>query len=161
MATRLTDLDVSGLGISTLAGQTLVQYSGSLTGRDFRAIAQTAPFVLYDMVTPECLETWKALSKLVPLIWQPEIPDLTTHLVRVSDVASHSCSNFLLRRLSRKKYSISCSAQLAGPFGGSINRNSIFSCVWLSTYDTSGLPSSLQLRHLNLSMRSYELRVCT
>ncbi|KAJ7929641.1 hypothetical protein B0H13DRAFT_2228460 [Mycena leptocephala] len=41
LTTRLSSLDVSGLGISPLAGRTLVQYSGSLTGRDFRAIAQT------------------------------------------------------------------------------------------------------------------------
>ncbi|OSX60535.1 hypothetical protein POSPLADRAFT_1148718, partial [Postia placenta MAD-698-R-SB12] len=42
VATWLTDLDVSSLGLSTLAGQTLVQYSGSLTGRNFCAITQTA-----------------------------------------------------------------------------------------------------------------------
>ncbi|KAF6750688.1 hypothetical protein DFP72DRAFT_991577 [Ephemerocybe angulata] len=76
LATRLSCLDVSGLGLSPLPGQTLVQYAGSLVGRDFRAIAQVAPFVLYDMVTPECFETWKCLSKLVPLIWQPEIEDI-------------------------------------------------------------------------------------
>ncbi|KAF9808715.1 hypothetical protein IEO21_07777 [Rhodonia placenta] len=92
VATRLSDLDVSGLGISTLAGPTLVQYSGSLTGRDFRAIAQTALFVLYDMVTPDCLETWKALSKLVPLLWQPEIPDLKSHL----DLLDKEIRHFLL-----------------------------------------------------------------
>lgn len=82
LATRLSSLDVSGLGISPLAGKTLVQYSGSLTGRDFRVIAQTAPFVLYDLVSDDCRETWLALSKLIPLIWQPEIPDVEGHLVR-------------------------------------------------------------------------------
>ncbi|THH23057.1 hypothetical protein EUX98_g8121 [Antrodiella citrinella] len=40
LAARLSSVDVTGLGISPLAGQTLVQYAGSLTGRDFRAIAQ-------------------------------------------------------------------------------------------------------------------------
>ncbi|KAJ7936741.1 hypothetical protein B0H13DRAFT_2303449 [Mycena leptocephala] len=39
LTTRLSSLDVSGLGISPLAGKTLVQYSSSLTGRDFSAIA--------------------------------------------------------------------------------------------------------------------------
>ncbi|PCH45012.1 hypothetical protein WOLCODRAFT_91104 [Wolfiporia cocos MD-104 SS10] len=80
LATRLSSLDVSGLGISPLAGRTLVQYAGSLTGRDFRAIAQTAPFVIYDLVSHDCFETWVALSKLIPLIWQPEIPNLDDHL---------------------------------------------------------------------------------
>ncbi|KAK7006328.1 hypothetical protein R3P38DRAFT_3366987 [Favolaschia claudopus] len=81
LITRLTSLDVSGLGISPLAGKTLVQYSGSLTGRDFRAIAQVAPFVLYDLVPSACFETWQSLSKMIPLIWQPEIVDRESHLL--------------------------------------------------------------------------------
>ncbi|KAJ7488763.1 hypothetical protein B0H11DRAFT_1667937, partial [Mycena galericulata] len=80
LITRLSSVDVTGLGISPLAGRTLVQYSDSLTGRDFRSIAQVAPFVVYDLVSTECFETWQALSKLVPLIWQPEIEDLEAHL---------------------------------------------------------------------------------
>ncbi|KAJ7634450.1 hypothetical protein FB45DRAFT_1025398 [Roridomyces roridus] len=80
LMTRLSSLDVSGLGISPLAGRTLVKYSGSLTGRDFRAIAQVAPFVIYDLVPSDCFETWQALSKMIPLIWQPEIVDLESHL---------------------------------------------------------------------------------
>ncbi|KAJ7937549.1 hypothetical protein B0H13DRAFT_1588503, partial [Mycena leptocephala] len=69
LTTQLSSLDVSGLGISPLVGTTLVQYSGSLTGRDFRAIVQAAPFVVYDLVSNECFETWQALSKVIPLIW--------------------------------------------------------------------------------------------
>lgn len=81
LATRLTSLDVSGLGISPLAGHTLVQYPGSLTGRDFRTIAQAAPFVIYDLVSPDCLATWVSLSKLIPLIWQPEIENIDSYVV--------------------------------------------------------------------------------
>lgn len=81
LATRLSSIDVSGLGISPLAGQTLVQYSGSLVGRDFRVIAQVAPFVVYDLVSEDCFKTWQALSKIVPLIWQPEISDIESHAV--------------------------------------------------------------------------------
>lgn len=81
LITRLSSIDVSGLGISPLAGRTLVQYAGSLTGRDFRTIAQVAPFVVYDLVSPSCMETWVALSKLVPLIWQPKILSIDSHLV--------------------------------------------------------------------------------
>ena len=81
LATRLSSFDVSALEISPLAGQTLVQYSGSLTGCDFRAIAQAAPFVVYDLVSTDCFETWVALSKIIPLIWQPEIKDIDAHCV--------------------------------------------------------------------------------
>ncbi|KAJ7236703.1 hypothetical protein C8J57DRAFT_1479166 [Mycena rebaudengoi] len=73
LETRLNSFDVKGLGISPLARHTLVQYLGSLTGRDFRAIVQAAPFMVYDLVSKDCLATWVALSKLVPLIWQPKI----------------------------------------------------------------------------------------
>ncbi|KAF7357585.1 hypothetical protein MSAN_01354900 [Mycena sanguinolenta] len=92
LITRLNSLDVSGLGISPLAGRTLVKYSGSLTGRDFRAIAQVAPFVIYDLVSCECFETWQALSKLIPLIWQPEIVDIDSHIALITK----EIDNFLL-----------------------------------------------------------------
>ncbi|KAK0462782.1 hypothetical protein IW261DRAFT_1613923 [Armillaria novae-zelandiae] len=61
---RLSSVDVEGMGLPPLAGHTLVTYCGSLTGRDFRAIAQT----------------WVTLSKLVPLIWQPEIDDIDAYV---------------------------------------------------------------------------------
>lgn len=84
---RLNSFDVSGLDIPPLAGHTLVQYAGSLTGRDFRAISQAAPFVLYDLVPPECFNAWVALSKMVPIIWQPGILDIKEYLVRVKHMA--------------------------------------------------------------------------
>ncbi|KAK7007194.1 hypothetical protein R3P38DRAFT_3325581 [Favolaschia claudopus] len=89
LETRLNSFDVQGLRISPLAGHTLVQYSGSLTGRDFRAIAQAAPFVVYDLVSPECLATWVALSKLIPLIWQPQIKDIDAHIALLTAEIDH------------------------------------------------------------------------
>ncbi|EGO31054.1 hypothetical protein SERLADRAFT_364786 [Serpula lacrymans var. lacrymans S7.9] len=92
LATRLSSLNVNGLGISPLTGKTLVQYSGSLTGRDFCAIVQVAPFVIYDLVSKECMDTWVALSKLIPLIYQPEIHDINAHL----DILTKEIEYFLL-----------------------------------------------------------------
>ncbi|KAI0309831.1 hypothetical protein OF83DRAFT_1179167 [Amylostereum chailletii] len=69
LATQLSSLDISGLGISPLAG----------------------PFVLYDLAPPECLDAWVALCQLIPLIWQPEIHDLEKHLKDMED----SIENFL------------------------------------------------------------------
>ncbi|KAG1806360.1 uncharacterized protein HD556DRAFT_1428515 [Suillus plorans] len=91
LETRLSSVDVSGLGLSHLAGHTLVQYAGSLVGRDFRAIAQVAPFVLHDLVPTECYDTWVALSNLIPLIWQPEIENSMEHLRNLTT----SINNFL------------------------------------------------------------------
>ena len=81
LITRLTSLDITGLACPKLAGQTLVQYAGSLTGRDFRVVAQVAPFVLYDLVPPECYKAWLALSYLILIVWQPSIRNVGEHLV--------------------------------------------------------------------------------
>ncbi len=83
LATRLSSFDVSGLGFPPLSGKTLVTYAGSLVGRDFRAVAQAAPFVLHDFnsIPEEVIKVWVALSHLVPLVWQPEIKNITAHLV--------------------------------------------------------------------------------
>lgn len=78
---RLSSFDVTGLGIRKLSGHTLVQYAGSLTGRDFRAVAQVAPFILHDLVPKACFDTWVSLSNLIPMVWQPTIPDINEYTV--------------------------------------------------------------------------------
>ncbi|ETW76444.1 hypothetical protein HETIRDRAFT_174525 [Heterobasidion irregulare TC 32-1] len=80
LATCLESLDMSGLGCSRFVGQTLVQYAGSLTGRDFRVITQVTPFVLYNLADSDCYEAWLALFHLIPLVWQPSIKNKTAHL---------------------------------------------------------------------------------
>lgn len=92
LKTRLNSLDISGLQIGQqLSGRTLVQYAGSLTGRDFRVIAQIAPYVLYDLVPKACFDAWVSLSNLVPLIWQPEIEDIDVYIVSPADAWCPSC----------------------------------------------------------------------
>ncbi|KIK11230.1 hypothetical protein PISMIDRAFT_19713 [Pisolithus microcarpus 441] len=86
---RLVSFNISGLDIPPLAGKTLVQYAGSLTGHDFRAISQAAPFVLYDLVPRECFEAFLALSSLVPLVWQPCIVNIDEHLVVLQAAIDH------------------------------------------------------------------------
>ncbi|KAH9036304.1 hypothetical protein EDB85DRAFT_1821811, partial [Lactarius pseudohatsudake] len=83
LKTRLNSFSVSGLQIPPLSGHLLVQYAGSLTGQDFRVIAQVAPFVLYDLVVPACFESWVSLSNLIPLIWQPVIQDIDDYIDRL------------------------------------------------------------------------------
>ncbi|KAF9257230.1 hypothetical protein L218DRAFT_800681, partial [Marasmius fiardii PR-910] len=73
---RLSSFDTSGLGVSPLNGNTLVQFAGSLVGRDFRVIAQVAPFVLHGLIFEESYQAWLRLSRLVAVIWQPEIEDI-------------------------------------------------------------------------------------
>ncbi|KAI6169625.1 hypothetical protein EDD17DRAFT_1748769 [Pisolithus thermaeus] len=78
---QLASFNVTGLGIPLLTGHMLVQYAGSLTGQDFHAIFQAAPFMLYDLVPHPCYEALLALSALIPLIWKPCIENLEEHLV--------------------------------------------------------------------------------
>ncbi|KAK0231396.1 hypothetical protein IW262DRAFT_1256426, partial [Armillaria fumosa] len=77
----LSSVDVKGMGLPPLASHTLVTYCGSLTGQDFWVIAQVVPFVLRDFVQDDCYQTWVTLSKLVPLIWQPEIDNIDAYVV--------------------------------------------------------------------------------
>ena len=89
-------VDIQGLSISPLGGNTLVQYSGSLTGRDFRAIIQVAPFVLYDLLPPNAFQAWLALCDLVPMVWQPEIYDHERYLVCTHFLSQNIASNMFL-----------------------------------------------------------------
>ncbi|KAH9071129.1 hypothetical protein EDB83DRAFT_2221412 [Lactarius deliciosus] len=94
LKTRLNSLDISGLQLGQqLSGRTLVQYAGSLTGRDFHIIAQVAPYVLYDLVPTACFDAWVSLSNLVPLIWQPSIADIDEYVARLED----AITEFLFR----------------------------------------------------------------
>ena len=79
---RVSSASTLGLSFPSLSGKTLVQYSGSLTGRDFRSIVQIAPFVLYDLVPSPCYRAWIALAFLVPLLWQPKVYAVRDYLVR-------------------------------------------------------------------------------
>lgn len=85
---RLSNLDVRGLGLSPLQGHTLVQYAGSLTGRDFRAIAQVGSAVLHDLLPTGLYSMWVALGRLVPLIYQSNIPSLKKY---ISDLEISIC----------------------------------------------------------------------
>ncbi|KAL1740323.1 hypothetical protein HDZ31DRAFT_76965 [Schizophyllum fasciatum] len=84
---RLSTMNVRGLdpGITALRGHTLVQYCGSLVGRDFRIVNQTAIFSLYDMLPRVILDAWAALSSLVPLLWQPGTDNKDVYLERVEE----------------------------------------------------------------------------
>lgn len=163
LATRLSSFDVSALGISPLAGHTLVQYAGSLTGRDFRAIAQAAPFVAYDLVPKDCFETWVALSKLIPLVWQPEIEDIDSHCVSKPPYHNSMQLTFTYRHrtCSTTRSSTFFYVLDAGPFAGLINQNSISFYISRNMYDALAPLSCLRLKPSSHSTQSYAPKVYT
>lgn len=83
LKTRLASMNLRGLdpSLTSLNGQTFVQYARSLVGRDFRVIVQVALFALYDLVPPPVYDAWVALAALVPLIYMPSIEDRVLHTV--------------------------------------------------------------------------------
>ncbi len=83
LCARLESLDVSGLDCAKLRGKTLVQYAGSLIGRDFRVILQVAPVVLQGLISEVQYEAWLALTRLAPLVFQPKIANLSEYVVGV------------------------------------------------------------------------------
>ncbi|KAJ7252875.1 hypothetical protein C8J57DRAFT_1660976 [Mycena rebaudengoi] len=80
---RINSFDTSALGLAKARGNTFVQYAGSLTGRDFRLILQLAPAVLYGLIPDKAYEAWLALCRLAPMVFQPEITDLSSYLDRL------------------------------------------------------------------------------
>lgn len=81
LVTRLSSFNTSGLGIPSLRGQILVQYAGSLVGRDFRAVVQVAPAVLYNLLPAHIYDAWLALCRVVPLAFQSEIDNIDEYCV--------------------------------------------------------------------------------
>lgn len=152
---RLNSYDVSGLGISKIGGETLVNYSGSLTGRDFRVISQVAPFVIHDLVPTDVFNAWVSLSKLVPLIYQPTIDDIDQFTV--SQFSYNTFGVELITQAIRshlnKKSAVSCLLPLNGPLDGSTNLNSILFFTSRTIFDALAQLFSLQLKPSNLSMR--------
>ena len=84
LITRLNSINTAGLGCPPLAGRTLVQFAGSLVGKDFRIIGQIAPFVLFDLLPAESYEAWLALCSLIPLVYQPAIYGLKAYLASLN-----------------------------------------------------------------------------
>ncbi|KAI0739792.1 hypothetical protein C8Q80DRAFT_1357527 [Daedaleopsis nitida] len=85
LKTRLSSVNVDGLGISPLRGHTLVYYAGSLVGRDFRGVLQVAPAVLRGLIPDAAYEAWLSLARMAPLIFQPDIQDLARYKTQLSE----------------------------------------------------------------------------
>ena len=94
-ARRLAAVNIDGLTLPPIQAAYFIQYAGSLIGRQFKALMQTASFCLFgDLVPQPVLNIWKAIGVLGSLLWVPEIADMDRYKVRLASLYQASLNSF-------------------------------------------------------------------
>lgn len=78
---RLASISVRGLNCTPIRASYLVQYRGSLIGRQFKQIVQVAPFAIYGLVNEDLFNAWLAAGRMTATMWFPEIDNMTEYCV--------------------------------------------------------------------------------
>ncbi|KAJ6514022.1 hypothetical protein DFH09DRAFT_1099773 [Mycena vulgaris] len=71
-----------GLSINAIRANYIMQYAGSLSGRQFKTLAQTNLFHVRGLVTDDQFKAWRATGELAVLLWQ----DLRVAVANVPDI---------------------------------------------------------------------------
>ncbi|KAG9121224.1 hypothetical protein FRC07_002910 [Ceratobasidium sp. 392] len=79
-STRLRSVSVSGLNTGPIPGY-ILSNRGSLNGKHFKVLLQTACFCLHNLVDNNVLDAWVALGRLTVLAWYPVIDNIDEYAV--------------------------------------------------------------------------------
>ncbi|KAF8263119.1 hypothetical protein EI94DRAFT_1704260 [Lactarius quietus] len=91
---RLGSINVQGLNCPPIRASYLIQYRGSLIGRQFKQIVQVVPFAIHGLVDEDLFTVWLAAGKVAAMIWFPEIDNVTEYCHLKDDLRQH-IDNFL------------------------------------------------------------------
>jgi hypothetical protein len=86
LAVLWKSFNTNSLNIPSIRPKSMVQYSSSLVGKDFRIILQAAPFIFFQFMNPSDIKLWSSLCHLGSLIFQTHIEDMVTY---ISDLKNH------------------------------------------------------------------------
>ncbi|KAF7369752.1 hypothetical protein MVEN_00307000 [Mycena venus] len=78
-AHRLQSTSTDGLSIHPIQSAYIMQYAGSLIGRQLKTLAQTNVFHVRGLVTDDQFTDWKAAGEFAALLWVPEIRNLAEY----------------------------------------------------------------------------------